>query len=479
MRALSRSMVATALIAVLPVAIVWTLWVLGVISSPWIAAALAVALLLLASLIGGEIWKRRAATGDVLFSDLLLWGWLRRMRAERRVDDTVERLQEPGSQDGAAKAQLLRQLAAALDAEDPYLDGHSHRVARYSAAMARRLGVEEGESERIRTAAAVHDVGKLHVPPEVLAKPGRLTAEEQQAVRRHAEQGAAMVASLGDPALTAIVRHHHERFDGGGYPAGLQGLAIPLGARIVAVADTFDAVTSARPYRPAGTHKRALDVLAAGAGTQLDPVVVRAFMAEYARRRGLALWALLTLPIAKARHSVLPAGVVVGGIVIFAAIGTVTRIGTTTVTPRVPPQRAAAAAATVHLVSPSAARPRAAHRAAAHHHARARAAAVASTPRSRPARAATSTAAVPAASPARRAAVTPAPRAAAGPRPAGTPRPKPPATPRPTATPRAPAPPATATPAPASTTADQCKQGGWVALGYTNQGQCVSAAHHP
>jgi hypothetical protein len=246
----------TLVVAVLPVAIVWGLWAGGILTSAWVAAPLVVVLALLASLGGAAYWKRRPATGDVLFADLLLWGWLRRARAERRMADAVELLRHSGSEDEAEKLRLLGELAEALDAKDPYLDGHSHRVARFSALMTRRLAVPPEEGNRIHTAAAIHDVGKLHVSPTLLAKPSCLSPAEAKAVQRHAEEGAAMVACLGDPSLSNIVRHHHERFDGGGYPAGLSGEAIPLGARIVAVADTFDAITSARPYRPAETPQR-------------------------------------------------------------------------------------------------------------------------------------------------------------------------------------------------------------------------------
>src|SRR5919112_158462 len=241
-RAWVRSTVTTLLVAVLPVAIVWALWELDVVTSRWVAAPLLVGLVLLASAAGAAYWKRRPATGDVLFRDLLLWGWLRRARAERRLADAVEVLDRADADDEAAKLHLLKRLAAALDAKDPYLDGHSHRVARFSTLMARRLGVPHEEAVRIQTAAAVHDVGKLLVPEEVLNKPGRLSSDEMEVVHRHADDGAAMVVCLGDPVLSAIVRHHHERFDGTGYPGGLMGERIPLGARIVAVADTFDAI---------------------------------------------------------------------------------------------------------------------------------------------------------------------------------------------------------------------------------------------
>ena len=134
-------------------------------------------------------------------------------------------------------------------------------MTRHAYMIARGMGLPPAEIARIRTAAALHDVGKLDTPREVLNKPGRLSDEEFALIQRHPVDGAAMVAELGDDEVTAIVRHHHERLDGGGYPDGLEGSEIPLGARIIAVADTFDALTSTRPYRPGCRHKKALDIL--------------------------------------------------------------------------------------------------------------------------------------------------------------------------------------------------------------------------
>ena len=146
---------------------------------------------------------------------------------------------------------------------------------------------------RIRTAAAVHDVGKISTPREVLNKTGRLSEEEFAVIKRHPADGAAIVAEIGDPELTAMVRHHHERLDGRGYPDGLAGGEIPLGARIIAVADTFDAITSTRPYRAGARHKKALDTLRREAGAQLDPDAVAAFLRYYSGRRSVAWWSVL------------------------------------------------------------------------------------------------------------------------------------------------------------------------------------------
>ena len=140
----------------------------------------------------------------------------------------------------------------------------------------------------------MHDLGKLYTPREILNNPGRLTPEEFEIVKRHAADGAEMLDGVGDPEIAAMVRHHHERVDGRGYPDGLTGSQIPLGARIIAVADTFDAITSNRAYRGAGTQKLALKVIAAGAGTQLDAAAVAAFRQRYSGRRSVAWLALAT-----------------------------------------------------------------------------------------------------------------------------------------------------------------------------------------
>ena len=150
------------------------------------------------------------------------------------------------------------------------------------------MDLSPAQVAKVRTAAATHDVGKVHTPREVLAKPGRLTDEEFAIVKKHPVDGAAMVAEMGDPEITAMVRHHHERLDGTGYPDGLAADDIPLGARIIAVADTFDAMTSGRPYRAACKHKKALDVLSQEAGTRLDPVAVAAFLRYYSGKRSVA-----------------------------------------------------------------------------------------------------------------------------------------------------------------------------------------------
>jgi putative nucleotidyltransferase with HDIG domain len=180
------------------------------------------------------------------------------------------------------KARLLERIARSLDDRAPGTYGHSHRVGLYAGELARGIGLSWAQTRRVRRAGAIHDIGKTGVPGEILNKPRPLTEEELERVEQHAEIGAEMVAQLGDPELTAIVRHHHEHFDGGGYPDGLAGAEIPLGARIIAVCDTFDALTTKRPYRDAIGFPEALGVLDELAGSQLDPTLVARFDQRFA-----------------------------------------------------------------------------------------------------------------------------------------------------------------------------------------------------
>ncbi|HTT93779.1 MAG TPA: HD-GYP domain-containing protein [Solirubrobacterales bacterium] len=173
----------------------------------------------------------------------------------------------------------LRGLVTALETRVPGSAGHGRRVAAMGGLVAARLGLDPGEVTRVECAARVHDVGKIIVSPEILEKPGALSADEFAEMRRHAVFGARLVASLEDPALTAMVRHHHERIDGTGYPDRLRGEEIPLGARIIAVVDSYDALTARRPYREPASPVVAISILEEEAGRTLDGEVVAAFIA--------------------------------------------------------------------------------------------------------------------------------------------------------------------------------------------------------
>jgi HD domain len=297
----AQVVVATLLVAGCPLAVVWWLRVSGTISSAVLCVLLGMALSLCASQLGCVLWEKRPGSEDLLFSELMIWGYLHRLRTQHRLASALDTL-GPMTQtqrreiDGLStkeRAKHLERLVTGMETRDPYLHGHSRRVARHAWMIARRMGLPRAEVARIRTAAAIHDVGKVKTPKAILHKAGRLTDAEYEVIKKHPGDGALMVAVLGDPELTSMVRHHHERLAGTGYPDGQSGEEIPLGARIIAVADTFDAITSERPYRPASPHKRAIDILKDEAGTRLDPAVVRAFCGHYAGRRPLAVWACL------------------------------------------------------------------------------------------------------------------------------------------------------------------------------------------
>jgi HD-GYP domain-containing protein (c-di-GMP phosphodiesterase class II) len=168
----------------------------------------------------------------------------------------------------------------AIDARDPYTARHSEKVAGYAVGLARALGLPEADCERIHLAGLLHDVGKVALERSILHKPGRLTDDEWQQVREHPARSAHIIGAVSRfSAFVPGARHHHERFDGRGYPDGLAAEAIPLDARILAVADAYDAMTSDRSYRPALGHDEAIGRLRADAGTQFDPECVRAFAA--------------------------------------------------------------------------------------------------------------------------------------------------------------------------------------------------------
>ncbi|MBI2162226.1 MAG: HD-GYP domain-containing protein [Candidatus Rokubacteria bacterium] len=176
--------------------------------------------------------------------------------------------------------QSLLGLANALEAKDPYTRGHSERVGAASRSLAQALGLPPHEAEMIGQAGLLHDIGKIGVPEAVLRKQGALDEDEWALMRKHPLIGAQIVAPFEFFAGGAVtIRYHHERCDGTGYPDGLAGDAIPIGARVVAVADVFDALTSDRPYRAALSQEAALDHLGRQAGRTLDARAVAAFVA--------------------------------------------------------------------------------------------------------------------------------------------------------------------------------------------------------
>jgi HD-GYP domain-containing protein (c-di-GMP phosphodiesterase class II) len=183
---------------------------------------------------------------------------------------------------GDAFLAMLGVLANAIEARNSYASGHTRRVGAFARAAARRLGFGEPALRAVELGSVLHDIGEIGIPDRILTKPGPLTPEEEEQVMRHPSIGARLLRSVPElEHLIPFVLHHHERYDGTGYPHGLAENAIPLGARLLAVADAFDAMTTDRPYRTRLSPATAIAELAEGAGGQFDPDVVGALVEAY------------------------------------------------------------------------------------------------------------------------------------------------------------------------------------------------------
>ena len=207
-----------------------------------------------------------------------------RHNLERRVQEQARRIEE-------LSLERLQALVHFLEEKDQYLRGHSVRVANYSLAIARQLRLPAAQVDTIALGAELHDIGKIGVSESVLHKPGKLTDAEYRHIMEHPVIGARVLAPLmrDVPGALAIVRSHHERLDGKGFPDGLRGDEIPLEVRVVTVADSFDAMTSLRPYRPALPVPKALQELEEGKGTQFHAAAVEAFLAAFPDRAALPI----------------------------------------------------------------------------------------------------------------------------------------------------------------------------------------------
>ena len=211
----------------------------------------------------------------------LLWLVLKRAygRNSEQMGAQARALAAALAESESAYDSTLRALSVALDVRDRELEGHSQRVARYMELMARELRLAKVDLPTLRRGALLHDLGKIGMPDEILRKAGELASSEWTIMKRHPAYGARILAGI--PFLSGaaeIVRHHHERYDGSGYPDGLAGEEIPLGARIFALADAFDAMTSDRPYRKAMSLDDALAEIKRCAGAQFDPAIATAFL---------------------------------------------------------------------------------------------------------------------------------------------------------------------------------------------------------
>jgi diguanylate cyclase (GGDEF)-like protein/putative nucleotidyltransferase with HDIG domain len=215
----------------------------------------------------------------VIIIPLLVVSYLTFRTAMGRVEDSNQHLGELNQ----LYLSTIETLAMAIDAKDQITHGHIRRVQTYAVGLARRIGVMDQTLIRaIEAAALLHDMGKLAVPEYILNKPGKLTASEFEKMKSHATIGADILSAINFPyPVVPIVRHHHENWDGTGYPQGLRSTDIPIGARILAVVDCFDALTSDRPYRPRLSDTEALAILTERRGSMYDPLIVDAFVAVY------------------------------------------------------------------------------------------------------------------------------------------------------------------------------------------------------
>ncbi len=200
------------------------------------------------------------------------------VRAAELIGQAIEREAHVRQVEATREGALLA-LGLALERRDFETSGHTERVVELCTALGQELGLDPAEMEGLRQGAYLHDLGKLAVPDAVLLKPGKLTASEYDVMRRHAEIGFDVTAHIPalHPLARQVIRHHHERYDGGGYPTGRRGEDIPLVARVFSVVDVFDALVNTRPYKSAWTREEALAEIRSQVGRQFDPGVVDAF----------------------------------------------------------------------------------------------------------------------------------------------------------------------------------------------------------
>jgi putative two-component system response regulator len=198
-----------------------------------------------------------------------------------RLDRSRDQLVASHEQLDETRRDTAARLSQVVELRHPTTDGHVERIGEIAAMIATSVGLEAADVELLRGASPMHDIGKVGIPDEILLKPGKLTESEHKAMQRHTEIGRDLLADGASELLTvasAIAWTHHERYDGGGYPRGLEGDEIPIEARIVSVADVFDALIHERVYRPAFELEDALEIMREGRGTQFDPVVLDAFL---------------------------------------------------------------------------------------------------------------------------------------------------------------------------------------------------------
>lgn len=291
-RSLLVSLVATFGVAVVPTFSAFALLVFSQ-SDPYVLAAVVASVVLTAgAAIGGAaLWAGQPESASLSFGDLMLWNWVRHHSAERTLIEAMRVLgyDRAGHRVGPSSAEPKEQLramsamATALDAQSSYTLGHSRRVEAHARKVAAALELPPRSVEELALAAALHDLGNIAVPETILRKAGELSGPERSEIERHVLLGAQIVGLTGSDAVAAGIRHHHERWEGTGYPDAIAGAQIPLYARMVAIAEAYDAMTSARPYRHGFGTRDAIGILRAEAGGQFDPELVEVFVSTLRR----------------------------------------------------------------------------------------------------------------------------------------------------------------------------------------------------
>ncbi len=210
---------------------------------------------------------------------LIAYLWVQELRDRYRLQSLNEALIVAQKKLQEAEIDTIAVLILTEEAKDPYVRGHTKRVSQYALAIAKAMGLPEEDQKIIERAGILHDLGKIGIVDNILNKPGKLNDEEWKIMKGHPQRGLEIIEPLKFlPVEKEIVLHHHERYAGGGYPEGIKGEEISMGARIMAVADTFDAMNSARPYRKPISKDTILAELEKVSGTQLDPTVVKVFL---------------------------------------------------------------------------------------------------------------------------------------------------------------------------------------------------------
>lgn len=285
--------------------------------------------------------------------------WVRDWAAARQVRRLVHELTEGAPKPGDEALAQLQQLARALARRDVYTRAHSGRVSRTAMQMAERLGLTPEECETVRLAGLFHDIGKLEIPPEILNKPSALDLSEVRVLRNHPILGADLIRPWVAGAVLDAVRHHHERVDGRGYPDGVGHGSLSMVSRLITVVDTYDALTSDRPYRPGRGRGEAFEELRRASGTQLDPRLVELLVDVEGSKPSFAAAAAFLLPLGtaarKLRHAINTSAVPVSsGVAALAVAGAVSMGVVSTPPPILTEPPPAALRPPIHAAAPSA-----------------------------------------------------------------------------------------------------------------------------